>query len=133
MFGNFPKNLHEIFATVRNYYEFHSQNFYNLRKNFINNYYAYKIYPTISTDQNWQNVYTYELRKIRVSAAEKNCIITLMREDAMTTLQEMGEQPLTPDSIVPILLKSAEGWDQVAAFAALSFRLEDLGVVSTHF
>ncbi len=29
----------------------------------------------------------------------------LYREDAMTTLQEMGEQPLIPDSLVPIMLK----------------------------
>ncbi len=36
----------------------------------------YKIYPTISTDQNCGNVCTYERRKIRVSGADKNCIIT---------------------------------------------------------
>ncbi len=30
-----------------------------------------------------------------------------------------GEPPLTPDSLIPIMLKSAEGWDQVAAFVAL--------------
>ncbi len=40
----------------------------------------------------------------------------------MTTLQEMGEQPFTPDSLVPIMLKSADGWDQVAAFVALTMR-----------
>ncbi len=40
-------------------------------------------------------------------------------EDVMTTLQEMGEQPLTPDSLVPIMLKSADRWDQVATFVAL--------------
>ncbi len=40
----------------------------------------------------------------------------------MTTLQEMGEQPLTPDSLVPIMLKSAEGWDQMAAFVALTIQ-----------
>ncbi len=33
----------------------------------------------------------------------------------MTTLQEMGEQPHTPDSLVPIMLKSADGWYQMAA------------------
>ncbi len=38
----------------------------------------------------------------------------------MTTLQEMGEQPLTPDSLVQIMLKSADGWDQAAAFVALT-------------
>ncbi len=37
----------------------------------------------------------------------------------MTILQEMGEQLLTPDSSVPIMLKSADGWDQVAAFVTL--------------
>ncbi len=40
----------------------------------------------------------------------------------MATLQEMGEQPLTADSLVPIMLKNAEGWDQVAAFVALTMR-----------
>ncbi len=40
----------------------------------------------------------------------------------MTTQQEMGEQPLTPDNLVPIMLKSADGWDQVAAFVALTMR-----------
>ncbi len=34
----------------------------------------------------------------------------LYREDAKTTLQEMGEQPLTPDSLVLIMLKSTDGW-----------------------
>ncbi len=32
----------------------------------------------------------------------------------------MGEQPLTLDCLVPIMLKSADGWDQVAAFVALT-------------
>ncbi len=41
-------------------------------------------------------------------------------EDAITTLQDMGEEPLTPDSLVPIMLKSADSWDQVAAFVALT-------------
>ncbi len=36
----------------------------------------YKIYPTISKDQNCRNIYTYEWRKIRVSVADKNCTIT---------------------------------------------------------
>ncbi len=40
----------------------------------------------------------------------------------MTTLQKMGEQPLTPDSLVPIMLKSADGWDQGAAIVALTMR-----------
>ncbi len=40
----------------------------------------------------------------------------------MTTLQEMGEQPITPDSLVPIMLKSTDGWDQVAAFVTLTTR-----------
>ncbi len=46
----------------------------------------------------------------------------LYREDAMTNLQEMGEQPFTPDSMVPIMRKSAEGWDQVAIFVTLTMR-----------
>ncbi len=70
-FGNFPQNLPKIFTTFRNFCKFHSQHFYILRKNFINNNY-YKIYPTISTDQNCRNVCTYE---IRFSGADKNCII----------------------------------------------------------
>ncbi len=74
-FRNFPQNLPEIFTTFCNFYEFHSQNFYILHKNFINNYYIYKIYPTISTDQNCWSVYIYERRKIWVSGADKNCII----------------------------------------------------------
>ncbi len=44
------------------------------------------------------------------------------REEAMTALEKMGEPPLTPDSLVPIMLNSAEGWDQVAAFVALTMR-----------
>ncbi len=78
IFWNFPQNWPEIFTTFRNSYEFHSQNFDILptQKFFINNYYIYKIYPTISTDQNCPNVYTYERRKIQVSSADKNCIIT---------------------------------------------------------
>ncbi len=40
----------------------------------------------------------------------------------MTTLEKMGEPPLTPDSLVLIMLKSAGGWDQVAAFVALTMR-----------
>ncbi len=40
-------------------------------------------------------------------------------EDAMTTLQEMGEQPFTLNSLVLIVLKSADKWDQEAAFVAL--------------
>ncbi len=43
-------------------------------------------------------------------------------EEAMTALEKMGEPPLTPDSLVSIMLKSAEGWDQVAAFVALTMR-----------
>ncbi len=38
----------------------------------------------------------------------------------MTALQEMGGQPLTLDSLVQIMLKSTDGWDQVATFAALT-------------
>ncbi len=38
----------------------------------------------------------------------------------MTTLQEMGEQHLTLDTLVLIILKSADEWDQVAAFVALT-------------
>ncbi len=40
IFGNFSQTLLEIF-TFPNSYEFHPQNFYILRKNFINNYYYY--------------------------------------------------------------------------------------------
>ncbi len=40
----------------------------------------------------------------------------------MTTLQEMGEQSLTLDSLAPIMLKSADGWHQVAAFVSLTMR-----------
>ncbi len=40
----------------------------------------------------------------------------------MTALEKMGKPPLTPDSLVPIMLKSAEKWDQVAAFVALTMR-----------
>ncbi len=38
----------------------------------------------------------------------------------MMTLQKKGEQPLTPDSLVLIMLKSADGWDQVATFVTLT-------------
>ncbi len=34
----------------------------------------------------------------------------------------MGEQLLTQDSLVPIMLKSVDRWDQVAAFVALTMR-----------
>ncbi len=40
----------------------------------------------------------------------------------MTALEKMGEPPLIPDSLVPIMLNSAEGWDQVAAFVAMTMR-----------
>ncbi len=40
----------------------------------------------------------------------------------MTTLQKKGEQPLTPDSLVPIMLKTVNGWDQWAAFVSLTMR-----------
>ncbi len=40
----------------------------------------------------------------------------------MTALEKMGEPPLTPDCLIPIMLKSAEGWDQVATFVALTMR-----------
>ncbi len=32
----------------------------------------------------------------------------------------MGEEPLTPDFLVPIMLRSVEGWDQVTAFATMT-------------
>ncbi len=41
-------------------------------------------------------------------------------EEAMTALEKMAKPPLTPDSLVLIMLKSAEGWDQVAAFVAVT-------------
>ena len=47
---------------------------------------------------------------------------TQQREEAMTALQEMGEQPLTPESLVPTLLRSRAGWDLVAAFVASVMR-----------
>ncbi len=77
IFGNFPQNLQE-----------YSQHFV-IPTNFtlkIFIFYTkiswiiiiiYKIYPTISTDQNCQNVYAYERRKIWVSGADKRCIITV--------------------------------------------------------
>ncbi len=46
--------------------------------------------------------------------------LSVRLEDVMTTLQKIGEQPFTTDSLVPIMLKSADGWDQVAAFVALT-------------
>ncbi len=36
----------------------------------------------------------------------------------MTTLQKKDEQHLTLDRLVPIMLKNADGWDQMAAFVA---------------
>ncbi len=42
------------------------------------------------------------------------------REEAITTLEKMGEPPLTLDSLIRIMLKSAERWDHVAAFVALT-------------
>ncbi len=44
----------------------------------------------------------------------------LYQVNAVTTLQEMGEKPFTTDSLVPIMLKSAHVWDQVAAFVTLT-------------
>ncbi len=38
----------------------------------------------------------------------------------MTTLQEMDEQSLTPDSLILIMLKRAGKWDQVAVFVTLT-------------
>ncbi len=38
----------------------------------------------------------------------------------MTTPQRVSEQALTPDSLVSIMLGSANGWDQVAAFVTLT-------------
>ncbi len=40
----------------------------------------------------------------------------------MTTLQEIGEQLLTQDSLVRIMLKITDRWDQVAAFVTLTMR-----------
>ncbi len=40
----------------------------------------------------------------------------------MITLQKMGEQPHTLDSLVPIMLKSVDKWDLVAAFVTLTMR-----------
>ncbi len=46
----------------------------------------------------------------------------LYPEEAMTALEKMGEPPLIPDRLVPIMLKSTERWDQVAAFVTLTLR-----------
>ncbi len=40
----------------------------------------------------------------------------------MTTQHEMDKQPLTLDSLVPIMLKSVHGWDLVATFVTLTIR-----------
>ncbi len=77
-FRNLSSNLLEIFTTFHNSYELHSQNFYILHKKLINNYYIYKNYPAISTDQNCPKVYTYDRRKIWVRGADKNCFITYL-------------------------------------------------------
>ncbi len=76
IFGNFPHNSSEIFTTFCNSYEFHSQNFYILHKNFINNYYICKIYPTISTYQNCQKVYMHMYIGKYGLVVLMNCIIT---------------------------------------------------------
>ncbi len=47
-------------------------------------------------------------------------VFQLYWEDVMTNLQQMGDQPFTPNSLVLIMLKSTDGWDQVAAFVALT-------------
>ncbi len=47
-------------------------------------------------------------------------VFQLYREDAMTTLQKMGEQPLTPDRLVSIMLKNWDGWDQAPTFITLT-------------
>ncbi len=38
----------------------------------------------------------------------------------MTTLHEMGKQPLTLDSLVSIMVRSVEGWNQMATFVTLA-------------
>ena len=47
---------------------------------------------------------------------------TQQREEAMATLQEMSKEPLTPESLVPTLLRSKARWDLVAAFVASVMR-----------
>ncbi len=42
------------------------------------------------------------------------------QDETMTTQQEMCEEPLIPYSLVPIMLRSVEGWNKVAAFVALA-------------
>ncbi len=46
----------------------------------------------------------------------------------------MGEEPLTPDSLVLILLQSTEGWDPVSAFVALTtcHKMESLWEQQNH-
>ncbi len=43
--------------------------------------------------------------------------IPKFQEETMTTLQETGEEPFIPDSLVLTKLSRAEGLDQVTAFA----------------
>ncbi len=114
IFRNFPQNLLEIF-TFHNSYEFHSQHFSILRKNFINNYYIYiyKIYPTMSTDQNCRSSYTNECRKIRVSSSDKNCIITFW----CISRKPLAHSDWIPNSRIlsnrssPSTLYMARNWD----------------------
>ncbi len=43
----------------------------------------------------------------------------LFQEDEMIILQKMGNEPL-PLDLVPFMVQRAKGWDQVAAFVALT-------------
>ena len=45
-----------------------------------------------------------------------------IREEAQRSISALGEEPLTPESLVPVMLRSSTGWDQVAAFVAAVLR-----------
>ncbi len=69
IFRNFPQNLLKIFTTFRNSYEYHSQNFYILSKNFLNNYYIY-----INLSNNFDRPKLPEHRKIWLFDTDENYI-----------------------------------------------------------
>ncbi len=48
------------------------------------------------------------------------------QEDVMSTLQEKSEQPLTLDNLVTIMLRSAEGWNQIVFVALTMFHKMEL-------
>ncbi len=72
------------------------------------------------SDQGEFNVYQFRMRLVEIPKCADcdtrgrdddawhllyECLIfQLFHEDAIITLQEMGEEPLTPDSLAPIML-----------------------------